>query len=131
MFQQRSGLRGAVGQGAASESLRSGGVAAAQVSECDRSLSQGLPAAAVGSCAGLPPRLQHLVGRERHAVVEQLLGDAQSLVVVTWNVGNGAHTRLPVGERTAQCVSGPVLLGTVLFIARPIRRHESPLGPAR
>jgi hypothetical protein len=75
------GLVGADALGAAAEQGDgAAGVTAAGVGQADRDLGQALPQVALVRRSGLPGRLEDLVGMERAAVAEQLVGQDGGVV---------------------------------------------------
>ncbi len=72
-------------------------VAAQRVRQPDSYLSKPLPHVALGRWGGLPGRLEHFMRVERAPVVQQSLGNGQSL---------GGRQRLVAGARQTSLLSG-------------------------
>ena len=94
-------------------------VAAQRVGQADADLREALPQVTLLLGAGLPPRLQHLVGREGAALLDQRAGRGQGLVRGQRLLGDRLDTGLAVREGTPERVAGPRLPGASRLVAVP------------
>ncbi len=103
---------------------RAPGVAPLQVRQPDRELRQPPPQLPLRGLGGLPRRLQHLVGVERHPLVEQPLGLVDALLraehqVVRHPLDPDRATR----QRAAGGVAGARVAGTARGVAVALVGH--------
>ena len=85
--------------------------------EADADLGHALPEVALLLGRVLPPRLEHLVGRERAALAQEVHRLLDRLVRRQRLLGHRLHPLRPVGQGPAERVTGTGLSGSALLVA--------------
>lgn len=117
---------------AAQQGGRAAGVATREMGQPDGELGQALPQGALAGVRGLPRGLEHLVGMERPAGVEQALRLEERLARGEDEIVRDARDAgRPARERTTQTVPRAVVARPAQRIplarARPARFRPAPL----
>ena len=106
------------GRRATKQGDRTRHVAPLDVGDTHRELGQRFPQVPLAVRAGLPGRLEHIVGVKREALVQESLGVGQRIVRRQLEVlGDSGDTGAPVREWAAQRIARSVVAGAAGFVA--------------